>query len=134
MARQRKNERGADCRIGMCCRIGGHVECVGQEPVADENGGCLVIGLMRRRPAAAQIVIVERRKIVVDQRIAMDHFKCGRGAQHAFALDAEKPRRFDHQKRAQALAAAKTSHSAWLRGSAAADRSRPGAAQATKEH
>ncbi len=105
-ASERQNERGADRRVGIRLRIGGDVEGIGQKSVADEDGGRFVIGLVGRWPAASQIVVVERRQIVVDKRIAMHHFDGRGGAQHALALNAQEPRRLDHQKRPQSLSAA----------------------------
>ncbi len=43
------------------------------KPVAGEDRGRLVEGLVAGRPAAAQIAVVHRRQIVVDQRIGVHH-------------------------------------------------------------
>ena len=76
----------------------------GQERVAGQDGGRLVVGRVEGRPAAAQIVIIHGRQIVMDQRIAMHAFKGRSDRQSTGAGDIEEARAFDHQKRAQALA------------------------------
>ena len=48
-----------------------HVEGEGEQAVAGQDRGRLVEGLVRGRPAAAQVVVVHRRQVVVHQRIAM---------------------------------------------------------------
>ncbi len=52
----------------------------GQQRVAGQDGGRLAVDLVTRGPAAAQVVVVHRRQIVVNQRIGVDHFHgAGRG-------------------------------------------------------
>ena len=41
--------------------------------IASQNGRCFVECLVARRPAAPQIVVVQRRQIVVDQGVGVDH-------------------------------------------------------------
>ena len=64
------------------------------------------IGLVQGRPAAAQVGVVHRRQVVMDQRIAVDAFQRCAGEQRGVARHAEHGRALDHQKRAQPLAAA----------------------------
>ena len=85
---------------------GDDVERQRQQPVAGEDRGGVVGLLVQRRPAAAQIAVVHRRQIVMDQRIAVDAFERGAGQQRGLAGNAEHGRTFDHQKRPQALSAA----------------------------
>ena len=59
-------------RVAGACQ---HVEGVGQQGVAGEYRHRLAEDLMRGRAAAAQIVVVERRQIVVDQRVGVDHLQ-----------------------------------------------------------
>src|SRR6185437_16899539 len=77
-----------------------------QQPVAGENGGRLVEGLVRGRTAAAQVVVVHRRQVVVDQRIAVDAFDRAAGAQRRRRVAAERAGGLDGQERPQPLAAA----------------------------
>ena len=70
--------------------------------IAVASSVCLVQG----RPAAAQIAVVHRRQVVMDQRIAVDAFERGAGQQRGLARNAEHGRALDHQKRPQPLAAA----------------------------
>ncbi len=106
-ARQRGNERDADCRVGIGLLVGKHVEGKRQKRVADEDRGRVVIGAVRRRPAAAEIVVVHRRQVVVHQAVAMDQLDRSRGAQHARPFGSEKARRLDRQERPQPFAAGK---------------------------
>ena len=62
--------------------------------------------LCRVGPAAAQIAVVHRRQIVMDQRIAVDAFQRRAGQQRGLARNAEHRRALDHQERPQPLAAA----------------------------
>ena len=55
-------------------RIGHDFEGIGEQAVTRQNGRGLIIGLVDSRPAATQIIIIHGRQIIMDQRIAMDHF------------------------------------------------------------
>ena len=105
-AGERQHQRGADGGISVGRRIGGDIEGIGQQRIADENRGRLVISLVRGRAAAAQIVIIKGGQIVVHQRIAVDHFQSRAGAPDTLVLDPEEPRRLDQQEWPQPLAAA----------------------------
>ena len=111
MTGELQHQFGAHGGIGMGGGVGRHVEGVGEQTVAGEDGGRLVVGLVRRRAAAPQVVVVHRRQVVVDERVAMDHLERAGGAQHTvatwtFTRDAEQARALDHQERTQPLAAA----------------------------
>ena len=82
-------------RIFMRRRVGNNVKCIGEQTIAGQNGHGFVKGFVHRRPAAAQIVIVHRWKIVMDQRIAMNHLKRTSRAKNAFILPPEQPSRLD---------------------------------------
>ena len=84
----------------------GDVEREGQQPVAGEDRGRIVERLVHRRLAAAQVVIVHRRQVVVHQRIAVHAFERGAGHQRLLAIDAEQRRAFHHQERTETLAGA----------------------------
>ena len=66
----------------------------------------LVEGAVDGRPAAAQVVVVHRRQVVVDQRIAMQAFDRRPDPPRAVAFGAEGARRLDDQERPQPFAAA----------------------------
>src|SRR5947209_2380113 len=87
-------------------RIGNDVECIGEQSVAGEDRRRLVEGTVRRRTAAAEIVVIHGGEIVVDERIAVDHLERRAGTQRALVLRAEESRRLDHQERPQPFAAA----------------------------
>ena len=108
-AGEHDDQIGAHRRIGMGRRVGDDVEGIGQQPVAGQNGGGLVEGLVDGGTATAQIVVVHRRQVVMDQRIAMDHFQRASRAENAFALDSEQPRGLRQQEGPQPLAAAERS-------------------------
>ena len=73
--------------------------------VAGKDGGGLVESLVHGRLAAAQIVVVHGRQIVMDQRIAMHAFERCRHAQRRLAIGGKQCGTFHDQERAQALAA-----------------------------
>ena len=103
LAHQRDRARPAS---GWVSSRDENVEGESEQRVAGEDRGRIVIGLVRGRPAAPQIVVVHRRQIVMHQRIAMDAFERGAGHQRVLARHAEQGRALHHQKRPQPLAAA----------------------------
>ena len=82
------------------------IEGDSQQRVAGEDRGRLVEGLVDGRPPAADIVVIHRRQVVVDEAVGMDAFERRRGRDHSAALGAEQPGRLDQQERPEALAAA----------------------------
>ncbi len=82
-----------------------HIEGLGLQGIAGENGGGLVEGAVAGGAAAAQVVIVHGRQIVMHQRVGVDEF-------HRAGRDIETPRRRAdgraggvYQERAHTLAA-----------------------------
>ena len=85
---------------------GKDVEGDGEKRVAGEDGGRLVERTVHGRPAAAEVVIVHRRQVVVDEAVAVDAFERRGGGDDRLAAPAEQPRRLDQEERAETLAAA----------------------------
>ena len=83
-----------------------NVESESQKAVAGEDRGGLVVFAMRGRLAPAQFVIIHGRQIVMHQRVAMHAFERRARHQRVLPRHAEKCRRFNHQERPEALAAA----------------------------
>ena len=65
------------CGIGMGVGFGQHLEGAGLQRVAGQDGGGFVEGLVAARLAAAQVVVVHGRQVVVHQRIGVQHFDGG---------------------------------------------------------
>ncbi len=82
-----------------------NVERERQQPVARQDGGRLVVFLVRGRLAAAQIVIVHRGQVVMRKRIAVHELQRCAGHQGALARRLEQRGGFDHEERPQPLAA-----------------------------
>ena len=87
----------------VCLRSG--LERRGQQTVAGEHCRRLVERLVASRTAAAQIVVVHTRQIVVNERIGMDHFERTRERQGVFDVAAVQAAELEHDHRTQALAA-----------------------------
>src|SRR5262245_28678315 len=81
------------------------VESECEKRVAYENCCCLIECPVDGRAAATQIIVIHRRQIIVDQRIAVHEFKRGSGYQRTTTRSVEYGSRFNEQKRSQALAA-----------------------------
>jgi hypothetical protein len=47
------------------------------------------VGDVRRRPAAAQVVVVHRRQVVVDQRVGVDELEGTGGREERLRIEAE---------------------------------------------
>ena len=105
-ARERGDELEPDLGIGMGLRARENVEREGEQPVARQDGGGLVERLVRRRAAAPQVVVVHGGQVVVRERVAVHAFERRRRHQRMLAPDVEQGRAFDHQERAEPLAAA----------------------------
>ena len=86
-------------------RIGDDVEGQRQQAVAGQDRRRLVEGLVHGRLAAPDVVVVHRRQVVMDQRIAVHAFQRRGHPQRGLAAAAEQCRALDQQKRAQPLAA-----------------------------
>ena len=105
-ARQLGDQLDADIGIGMRRFGRHHFERQRVERIAGEDRGRFIPRLVYGGLAAAQVVVVHRRQVVVDQRIDVDAFDRGAGAHRAGAVDAEQPAGREGEQRAQALAAA----------------------------
>ena len=115
-ARQRQHERRAHRRVGVGLRVRQRLEGEGEQAIADEDRRGLAERDMRSGAAAAHGVVVHRRQVVMDERIAMDHLD-GHGRprrRHACGGAAEQLRALQHEERAQPLAAfeARVAHGA----------------------
>ena len=73
--------------------------------VARQHGGGLAEHLVVRRLAAAQIVVVHARQIVVNERIGMQQLHAAGGGKRGVNIAAAKTTEFQRQDRPQALAA-----------------------------
>jgi farnesyl diphosphate synthase len=101
-----RDQLATDMRVLVRLRLRQDLEGEGQQRVAGEDGGRLVEPLVGGGPAAAQVIVVHARQVVVDQRIGMDAFdRCG-DAQGGAAINPESGGAGQRQERAQALAAA----------------------------
>ena len=100
-----EDELGADERIGVSRGIGEHLERQRVEAIAGEDRGRLVELLVHRRAAAAQVIIVHRRQVVMDQRIDVDCLQRGRDPARAVHVAIEQPRGGEDEQRAQSFAA-----------------------------
>ena len=93
-------------RAGQLARGGQHVrrlagllaeevaEGLGVEPVAREDRDVLAELHVAGRPAAAQLVVVHRRQVVVDQRVGVDELDRGGQRQHARRARGRSPARW----------------------------------------
>ena len=88
----------------MGLRVAENLERKGQQSVTGQNGRRLVEGDMAGGLAAAQVVVVHRRQIVVHQGVAMDAFKSGARAQGACLGHVEQARTLHDEKRPQPFA------------------------------
>ncbi len=86
-------------------RIGEDFERDGEEPIARKDGGGFIEGAVGGGPAPAQIVIVHGRKVVMDQRIGVQHFDGGGGPHRIGLGHAEQARALENEERTEALAA-----------------------------
>ena len=85
---------------------GGHKpEGVGQQGVARKDGGGFIEGLVAGGAATAQIVIIHRGQIVVDEGVRVDHFQRGGEGHYRFGAQAEQGGGGQAQHRTEALAA-----------------------------
>ena len=75
------------------------------EPVAREDGHVLAEADVTRRAAAAQVVVVHRRQVVVDQRVRVDQLERGRERQRPRGVAAQRPRRREREHRPDPLPA-----------------------------
>ena len=88
------------------CGLGHMPEGEGEERVAGEDRGRFVEGLVDGGLAAAEVVVVHRGQVVVDQRVAVEELDRETGGKGARGADVEHRRRLAHEQRPEALAAA----------------------------
>ena len=69
----------AHARLCGTLQAGQYLIRLGLQRVARQDGNGLTINLVAGRPAAAQVIVIQRGQIVMDQRVGMQHFQ--RGAQ-----------------------------------------------------
>jgi hypothetical protein len=81
--------------------MGQHPEGRGQQSVSSKNRRRLVELLVAGRSAAAQIAIVHRRQVVMNEGISMDHLDRCRYLQGAPPGDPKKPRTRQDKERPQ---------------------------------
>ena len=81
--------------------VGHKRERVSEKRVAGQNRSGLVKRAVKRGPAAPQLVVVEGRQVVVNQRISVDVFHRQRGGPRRLhlLLTAHRGRRVQHQQR-----------------------------------
>ena len=113
--RQGADQGGADQRVPVGRRVGEDVEGERQQRVAGKDRRRLVEGLVHGRPAAAEVVVVHRRQVVMDEAVGMDAFQRRRGADDALVMAVEEPRRLDDEERAEPLARRRGRRGAWPR-------------------
>ena len=80
-------------------------EGLGVEPVPGQDGHVLPEGLVAGGTSAAQIVVVHRREVVVDERVRVDELERRGQGQDPLRGTPDRPRRGQRQHRADALAA-----------------------------
>ena len=90
----------------MGSALGQDVEGEGLQGIAGEDRGRLVEGLVHGRPAAAQIIIVHGRQVVMDERIAVDAFERGTHPSGRAGAALEELGALEKQERPQSLAGA----------------------------
>ena len=78
---------------------------LGEQRVARQDRRVLAERAVARRPPAAQVVVVHRRQVVVDQRVGVDQLKRGRCGKQFFGLVAQALAGRQAQHRPDALAA-----------------------------
>ena len=83
----------------------GQAQRLGEEAVAGEDRHVFAEGHVAGRLAAAQLVVVHGREVVVDERVGVDHLDRGRDRQDLLGIAAERLRGRESQHRPDALAA-----------------------------
>ena len=91
-------------RIGNRRRVQ-NFKRVSQQPVAGKYRRRFVKSPMTGRLTAAQVVVIHRRQIVMNQRIAMHHFQSHRDAQRSVFFNTEQISTLHDQKRPQTFPA-----------------------------
>ena len=76
------NKLDADCRVTMCPRIRQNFKCHRLQGVTCQDRRCLVKFYMTAWLSASGGGIIHRWQIIMHQRIGVQTFDCGGGAQH----------------------------------------------------
>ena len=103
---QTQNEAGAHLPVGGDPRFGEDLESERVEGVAGEDRGPLVVGLVQRRLAAPQVVVVHGGEVVVHQRVAMHALDCGGDVEGDGGRNIEQRRAFEDEEGTEPLASA----------------------------
>src|ERR1700728_344085 len=103
--RERVDEVDADRGIGMRLWTGQDVEGEGEQTIAGQDRGGLVEGFVGGRLSTPQGIIVHRRQVVVNKRVAMHAFERRARHQGTRARDLDKTRTFHHQEWTETLPA-----------------------------
>ena len=98
-------EGGQHCRGAAALAHQHQVERLREEAVPGQDRHVLAEGDVARRPATPQGVVVDRRQVVVDQRVRVDELESRRGGQHRDRIGAAAPGGGQREHRADALAA-----------------------------
>ena len=93
-------------RVAVRVRLGENLEGAGLQGVAREDRRRLVERFVRARPATAQVVVVHGGKVIVDERVGVQHFHARRDPRGARRRDAEQRGDLKDEEPAQPLAAA----------------------------
>ena len=107
-SRARKLRDQSDTRFTLQRNIFG--DCLEREclqRITRQDCGCFVETHVTGWSAASQIVIVHRRKIVVNQRVSMNHFKRARRPYQRFDRRAERLTHGEQERRPETLSARK---------------------------
>ena len=103
--RQHAGELGAHRRVRMPLRRRHRLEGKGEEGIADQDRRRLVEGDMAGRLAAAEVVVIHRRQVVVNQGIGVHHLDGGGGVDGPGARHLEEAGTREHQEGPEPLAA-----------------------------
>ena len=92
--------------VGRDGEVGEDLKGERQEGIAGKDRGRLVEGLVNGRPSAAEVVVVHRRQVVMDEAVAMEAFERRGGFDDGAAGLAEEAGAFDEKEGTEPLAAA----------------------------
>ena len=105
-ARQSQYEFRANSGVVVGRGVRRHIKRISQKAITNKDRGRLAKGLVRGRPSPSQIVIVECRQIIMDERVTVDHFEGRRRTLDALAFNSEELRRLNREKWPEPLATA----------------------------
>ena len=108
-AGQREDQCNANIRIRVRGFIGQQLEPEGQQCIPGENGGRFVKFAVQRRAAAAQVIIIHTRQVVMHQRLGVDAFDRCTDAERQGIRSADQFADRRNQQRAEPFATANRS-------------------------